>query len=313
MSIKKIKVTKNIVVRPPINIGAVKRPEKTIAVKKTIKKIGENKIAIKPISRKLEKSQRELNRIRIQQTVENTKNGKRKIVLAKNKIRKDANYDKISELRNSGSDRILVMIACGPSVLECDFSPLNGVNNIDIMVINKPLDQVWPPKYWAFCDQSQYKRNKDKFNSYGGILINSSAVLARRQNQVIITAKATTGVSRNIHEGYVIGRSSVYANIQVALWMNYDKVFIFGVDMCAIKGKLHHYGKNPDVPEEKRLERFNGEAKNYDIMASKLPENICQKLFFCSGYNPFPFVDKFNKWDHNGAVDRILKFSKSIL
>lgn len=251
-------------------------------------------------------------KIKIQKTIEAVKQNKKRIVRLNNNIKKDDNYHKISKIRDCGIGKILVMIACGPSVLENDFGSIKNVENIDIMAINKPLASVWQPKYWAFCDNSQYLRNKDYFNQYGGTLINSRAVKARKPNQIIITPKQTTGVSRNLHEGYVIGRSSVYANIQTAIWMNYDKVFIFGVDMCAVNGKLHHYGVNPDVNEEIRLTRFEGEANNYSIMAKKLPDKIRNKIYFCSSYNHWEFVNRFNKMSHIGAVDEIIKCAKNI-
>lgn len=292
-----------------VKLGAINRPNRVIqAIRRT--STTKNKITIALPKRSV--PPKIVEQRKIQQVVKTVKNGKNRIIRLNKKIVKDDNYRKLQELKDCGKERILVMIACGPSVLENDFSVLNNVDKIDIMVINKPLQQVWQPKYWAFCDQSQYRRNESEFHRYGGLLINSSAVLARKPNQVTIKAKATTGVSRNIHEGYVIGRSSVYANMQTAMWMGYDKVFIFGVDMCAVGGKLHHYGVNPDVPEDKRKERFEGEAKNYGIMASKLPDEIRNRFYFCSSYNPWGFTQKFNKWDHKGALERILELAKSI-
>jgi len=230
----------------------------------------------------------------------------KQIIRVSKKVTKDENYNKIELLKNCGVGRILVMIACGPSVLEVDFTKINKLSNVDIMVINKPLKSIWPSKYWAFCDQSQFVRNESDFNNYSGLLINSNVVMSRKNNQVIIKAKHGVGVTKSLHDGYVIGRSSVYANMQVAMWMNYDKIFIFGVDMCKVGDKLHYYGINPDVKFDKRLDKFSTEAANYVIMASKLPDNIRKKFYFCSSYNPWPFVNMFNKLDHKEAIDKIL-------
>jgi hypothetical protein len=41
-------------------------------------------------------------------------------------------------------------------------------------------------------------------------------------------------------------------------------------------------------------------------MASKLPDSIRNKFYFCSSYNPWPFVNMFNKLDHKEAIDKIL-------
>jgi len=305
---KKIKVHKKAIVKSIAGVKSARVQPKQIEVKKTQIVKQKPKSVVMPVPRR-DMSKRQQDRITTKKTVEAVKHGNKKIVRLKGPKR-DVNYGKIANLRNSGKDRILVMIACGPSVSENDFSPLKNVEPIDIMVINKPLESVWPPKYWAFCDNSQYKRNKDVFNQYGGTLINSNAVQGRKNNQIIVRAKATTGISRNLHDGYVIGRSSVYANIQTALWMNYDKIFIFGVDMCEVNGKMHHYGVNPDVEKNKRLERFKIEAENYKIMATKMPDQTREKIYFCSSYNPFDFTKKFNRMGHKEGFEYLLSLEQ---
>lgn len=228
----------------------------------------------------------------------------------KEQVLKDVSYNKIIALKNTGADKVLVMIGCGPSVNEVDFSPLLNNLKIDFMVINKPYHKVWPAKYWAFCDHSQYERNIEEFNSYTGIIINSIAVKARahRATQVIVNVSSSKGVSYDLTRGYVIGRSSVYANIQTAIWLGYAKVFIFGCDMNpnGINGQLHHYGINPDVPPENRKTRFKAEAEHYDEMAAVLPEHLRKRFYFCSSYNEWPFVHEFNKLDHKKSVEFII-------
>jgi hypothetical protein len=210
----------------------------------------------------------------------------------------------INSIKNVGTGRILVMIACGPTVKEVDFSFVDHPF-IDVMVINKPYPPVWPPKYWAFCDDSQRQRNEKEFSSYKGTIINSNGVRSHRAGQIVIRMKHNGAFSYDLNDGYVIGRSSVYANMQVAQWMNYDKIFIFGVDMTEVNGQLHHYGVNPDVRPDIRKDRFKNEARLYDKMADFLPESIRKKFYFCSSYNPFGFVKKFNKLNHKDAVEFI--------
>lgn len=224
---------------------------------------------------------------------------------------KDANYNKLLSIRGVGKGNILVMIACGPSVNEVDFTPLKTAKNVKIMVINKPVDSIWPADYWAFCDHSQYERNKLAFDNYNGIIINSVGVRARKHNQILIKAKQGRGFNADISTGYFIGRSSVYANMQTSLFMNFDKIFIFGIDMCAVGGKTHHYGdgSNPDVETKIRIQRFAYEAEHYMNAANIMSADDKKKFYFCSSYNPWPFVDKFNKLDHKIAIDEILKIS----
>jgi hypothetical protein len=226
-----------------------------------------------------------------------------------NPIIKDYNYNKLMSIKNSGKGNILVMIACGPSVNEIDLSPLKNINNLKTMIINKPVDSVWPSNYWAFCDHSQYVRNQRAFEEYTGLLLNSIGVKARRSNQILISARQGKGFNKDITQGYFIGRSSVYANMQTALFMDFDKIFIFGIDMCAVNGKTHHYGdgSNPDVETKIRIQRFNYEADHYMNASSIMSSEDRNKFYFCSSYNKFPFIEKFNKLDHKIAVNYILE------
>jgi hypothetical protein len=213
---------------------------------------------------------------------------------------------KIPTLKDIGIGRILIIIAAGPSVNEVDLTPLKDHPLIDMMCINKPYKSVWPTKFWAFCDHTQYTRNEDAWNTYNGIIINSPNVSARKTNQIIIRTRHGKGFSRDIVGGYHIGRSSTYANMQVALFMNYDKIFIFGLDMTEVNGQLHHYGVNPDVNPENRKTRFQAEAENYIWAGQNLPVDVRKRYYICSAYNPWEFCQMFNKMDHKTAVKDIL-------
>jgi hypothetical protein len=223
---------------------------------------------------------------------------------------------KINALKNIGKGRILIMVACGPSISELQLERLNGQRMIDIMSINKPDMRVWPTKYWAFCDQSQHKRNEDTFEAYSGILINSSSIRARHKNQILIRNRSGSGFSLDLTQGFFIGRSTTYANMQTALWMGYNRIYILGMDMAAVEKNgekvLHFYGKNPDVADKNREARFEMEAKSYEFAAGYLPEEDRKKFYMCSSYNPWGFTSRFNKMRHEGIVDEILSYANSI-
>lgn len=218
----------------------------------------------------------------------------------------------INSLKGVGAGRVLVMIAAGPSINEVDFSKINGNPQIDFMCINQPCQKVWPSKFWAFCDHSQYRRNTEIWDHYTGIIVNSSNVRARKANQHIVSTKAGKGFSFDIGTGYYIGRSSTYANMQVAHYMGYKKVFIFGCDMGASpSGLLHYYGQNPDVTNDVRVQRFADEAEHYMWAARNLSEEIRSKFVFCTAWNKWPFIQHFPNMDHLKAVDGILEYLKS--
>lgn len=220
----------------------------------------------------------------------------------------------ISKLKNIGVGRLLVMVACGPSILEADLPRLKNNPMVDIMSINKPDPRLHPTKYWVFCDQSQYTRNREIFDSYPGTLINAWSVRARHKNQILIRNRSGKGFSKNLDQGYYIGRSTTFANMQTAYWMNYDKVFIFGCDMCKPPNtdQLHFYGVNQDVEPSIRAKRFAKEAEHYSIGAKQLNTIDRSKFVFCSAYNPWPFVREFEQMDHREAVDYILKMASEL-
>ena len=137
-------------------------------------------------------------------------------------------------------------------------------------------------------------------------IINSTNVRVRKHNQIIIKSKPGFGFSKDIATGYHIGRSSTYANMQVADYMNYDKIYVFGLDMCPVDGKFHYYGKNPDVSDEERKARFEKEAESYSWAGKNLSVDIRNKFVFCSNYNPWPFIQQFQRFDHKTAVNEIL-------
>jgi hypothetical protein len=221
--------------------------------------------------------------------------------------------DQVLKLKDCGLGRFLVILACGPSIEYAKIEEFKGHPKIDVMTINKPNRRLWPTKYWAFCDQSQYKRNMEDFNRYNGLLINASSVkVEKNHGQVLIRNIRGKGFSLNLLEGFYIGRSTTYANMQTALWMNYEKIFIFGMDMARVNGKLHIYGVNPDVREDIREKRFADEANNYEYAAGYLTKAQRKRYYFCSRHNPWPFIEKFNKMDETTAVGEIREMAEKL-
>jgi hypothetical protein len=220
-------------------------------------------------------------------------------------ITADSHYN-IAKVRNCGTNRILAIIANGPSIGEMPLETLKTLD-VDILSINHPDPRVWPTKYWAFFDTSQIRRHEQLWNGYDGIIFNSTAIKKQKTNSMQFKNIPGKNFSFDLKEGLNIGRSSVYASMQIALWMNYKAVFIFGVDMnpAGINGKLHYYGTNPDVDPKVRIERFKKEADFYEVAAQKMPEDIKKRFYFCSDYNNWRFVELYNKVNHRVAISKI--------
>ncbi len=213
---------------------------------------------------------------------------------------------KVTELRGVGRGRFLIIVGNGPSVNEIDLRALAQHPLIDIMSINKPVSYIWPTKYWLFCDQTQYTRHEGLWADYQGVIFNTTSIKHRKQNSMQIKNIGNFGFSTDLTKGFHVGRSSVYAGMQVAAHMEYDHTYIVGCDMSLVNGAAHFFGSNPDVSPENRASRFDNEARHYDFAANMLSAAIREKYTFCSGYNRYNFVDKFNRMNHVGAVELIL-------
>lgn len=227
-------------------------------------------------------------------------------------VSKDISEDsllKIHKLKNVGIGKVLILLGNGPTLNEVDLEKLKGLSKVDIFAVNKPDPRIWPPTYWAFFDLSQFRRNEQLWNDYNGILINSTAIKRIKPNGLQIKNLGGRGFSRDISKGLHIGRSSIYASMQIAYWMNYDKIYIFGCDMNpdGINGKLHFYGINPDVDVNARKERFKKEAEYYDQAADILNAEERSKYVFCSSENKWGFVNKYAHLDHKIAISRIIE------
>lgn len=217
--------------------------------------------------------------------------------------------NKIASIKDTKRGKILVIIANGPSISEVRLHDLKTHSNLETLMINKPDDRVWPTDHWAFFDLSQLRRHEAYLQYYQGTIFNSTAIKRQSPNSMQFKNLGGRGFSFDLLKGVHIGRSSVYAAMQIALWMNYDKVFIFGCDMDpnGINGQLHFYGTNPDVNPEVRKERFKIEATYYDEAADMMSADQKERFYFCSSYNRWGFVNKFKYLDHKTAVQQILR------
>ena len=135
---------------------------------------------------------------------------------------------RMAELHGSERGRILIIVGNGPSILEVDLGELRHRKLIDIMSINKPDTRVWPTKYWSFFDASQLDRHRAIWDTYDGIIFNSPMVSAQKARSIQIRSIPGDGFSQDLVQGLHIGQSSVYASMQIALWLGYERTYIFG-------------------------------------------------------------------------------------
>lgn len=219
---------------------------------------------------------------------------------------------KVKSIRGIGNNRILAIIGNGPSILEVELDKLKNHPKIDTLSINKPDNRLWPTTYWAFFDVSQIRRHEGLWNNYEGMIFNSTSIKRQKSKSMQFKNIGGKGFSKDALKGIHIGRSSVFAAMQIALWMGYEKVYIFGCDMNpdGLNGKLHFYGDNPDVQPDIRRKRFKDEATYYSTAATILTKDECDRFVFCTlGINPWSFLEQFQSLKHTEAIDSILQYA----
>jgi len=221
--------------------------------------------------------------------------------------------DKIKSIHGLGLGKILIIIGNGPSIIEAPLERLVGVPRIETMSINKPDERIWPTTYWSFFDLSQMRRHEKLWDNYEGYIFNSTAIRRQKNKSIQFKNIMGQGWSRDLSKGLHIGRSSVYAAMQIAMWMQFAHIYIFGCDMNSegINGQLHFYGVNPDVEPSIRAQRFHKEAEYYTNAAQVLTEEERAKFTFATDYNPWDFVKKFNQTTHK-TVDNIITHAQSL-
>lgn len=202
----------------------------------------------------------------------------------------------IRRIHNKSVGKSLVILGNGPSLNLIDTNLLSQIENLELCTINVPDGRCWPTKYWAFYDISQFNMHRERYESFEGTIFNSTTIKGENPNSVKFKHLSGLGYSRDVVGGVYVGMSSVYATIQIAMYMNFDKIFIAGCDMNdkIDKSKTHFYGVNPRVKPDTRLERFKKEANWYDRMTDTLNESEKSKIIFCSkGINTWRFMDHF--------------------
>jgi hypothetical protein len=220
---------------------------------------------------------------------------------------------KVNSIRNIGKGKILIIVGNGPSLNETPLEKLRNIPNVDTLSINKPDARLWPTSHWSFFDGSQMRRHEDLWTNFNGFVFNSTAIKKQKEKSMQFKNLGGNGFSRDMSKGLHIGRSSVYASMQIALWMGYEHIYIFGCDMNpdGLDGKLHFYGDNPDVEPKNRADRFQKEAEHYDTAAKILSPDERAKFTFCTEYNPWGFVNEFGKMSHKN-VDAILEHAAKL-
>jgi len=188
----------------------------------------------------------------------------------------------------------IVIIANGPSRVEMALEELDS--HIDTLTINVPDMRVFPSTFWMMLDYNVVKRHEDLLNDYKGKFLCSSAVLNKYHGpHTLVKCKQGFGFSIRTGQKLFIGHSTTYVAAQGAFVQGYDKIFIVGMDIGKVNGKLYEWGGNPYVSDSKRINRFIDEAKYWNWLSNYFPRSFRNRIYLCSKYLNYNWKDKFNK------------------
>lgn len=222
--------------------------------------------------------------------------------------------NRIKKIQGSGRGKYFIIMGNGPSLSQIDTQALSEHKSLQLCTINVPDYRCWPTPYWAFYDLSQYNRHKELFKIFQGTIFNSTGIKEPHANNIKFRNISGLGYSKDASKGIYVGMSSVFATIQIAMYMGFERIYITGCDMNASvnQTQTHFYGVNPDVPTSERMKRFQKEANWYDKMADILSSSERDRIVFCSkGVNKWPFVNKFDQIEPGAATEYIIRNSNN--
>lgn len=220
-----------------------------------------------------------------------------------------ANPAAVRATKGKGKGRTLVIVANGPSKKGADLERLVNHPEIDIAAINVPDQRVWPPKFWFISDFSQYRANARQFALYsrmrwGKIFLAGANVKGPACIQLAGSDHFSLDPSAGVH----VGGTTTNVSLQMALYWDYDRVFIFGLDMCSIDGKLYEWGHHKVFGpkfDHARTKNFPHEAETLWAACDAMGK-FRNRVTVCSRHNRWPFVARLNRLDEREAVDLIL-------
>lgn len=209
------------------------------------------------------------------------------------------NHPEILKLKDSGIGRKMIIVASGPSVKRANLEIVNELPNVDCLTVNRPDERVWPTKYWHFNDSPIWMKYKLFDNPKTQIIVSQSC---RLSNAIVLKHYPEGfGFSYDLAKGVVINKSSTYSALQIAAYMNYDRIVVLGCDQgLDHDGALYHNRHDFEFGgQEKRVDKFDFEAKrfeqllNYDMSKFIFASDINQRNWF----NKLGGTKNLNLWE----------------
>ncbi len=239
--------------------------------------------------------------------------------LKKKRVLSGQDNKQIVKHYNVGKGKILAMFANGPSILKAPIEKLMDLENVDTMTLKRPDDRCFPTTAWVMPDIRDINRMAPWLRTYEGKLFTSNHKIERLpgskskvfiKGQTRLSIKPGTGFTKDILGPIFSGYSSAYIGLQVAFYMGYESIYIFGLDMCDVDGEAYSYPKeeNTQYPgQESREKMFSLEANAFLFAFDNvLDEDDKGKIILCTENNPHEFAKELVTCTPEAGVDHLM-------
>jgi hypothetical protein len=200
----------------------------------------------------------------------------------------------ITKYKNAGKGKRVIILGNGPSLNRISCETVRKMN-LMTMGVNNVHRNFWQPDFWSVNDTQKAIELQNDIRSFSGTMF---SVLPKKNTLgCYVHLKNLSGQwSGDLTKGIVLGRSTVFLCLQISMWMNFDEIFVAGLDMNPHEaGDLHFYGTNRTIDPSKRKTRFINESICYDNMLNNIGSHETSKITLCvKGINPWPFAAKLN-------------------
>jgi hypothetical protein len=196
----------------------------------------------------------------------------------------------IGEFKNIHRGRRLFILASGPSLNEVDLSPLS---RRIVMGLNRSVLLFPETNYHCTMDQRLFEQYADELKKTRFLF-----TLEGRPWGVPIRLLGSEGFSWDLEEGVYSGYTISYVALQIAVYMGFNEIFYFGLDLSHDKGgNTHFFGKDfhsrnhveSEFPKMRRMLEYGAEQlKGKDV-----------RVFNCS---PTSDLDCFEKVSYEYAL-----------
>jgi hypothetical protein len=154
--------------------------------------------------------------------------------------------DNISDYKNLHKQKMLFILASGPSLSDLDLSLLK---NKMVMGLNRSILTYPEPYYQCVFDHRLFDLYLEDFKK-----VRQLFTLEDRPLGLTLKLLGGEGFSFDLEEGIYSGYTISYFALQVAVYMGFKKIFFLGLDLKHDGPKTHFFGQDQQTLEHENTE-----------------------------------------------------------